>query len=94
MGPRAGGYAVGKVLGSGIGNRIWIGIGIDGGILAGGRAGRKGSGEQADATVRSRGHDALGRARCVPFIAAPQPNLLSGGLTATPADKPGPMPGH
>jgi len=41
-----------------------------------------------------RGHDALGRARCAPFIAAPQPDLLSGGLTATPADKPGPMPGR
>ena len=42
------GYAVGKVLGSGIGNRV------DGDILAGGRAGRKGSGERTDATVRSR----------------------------------------
>jgi len=47
MGPRAGGYAVGKVRGSGIGNRIWIRIGIDGGILAGGRAGRKEVGWQA-----------------------------------------------
>jgi len=34
--------------GSGMGNRV------DGAILAGGRAGRKGSGERADATVRSR----------------------------------------
>ena len=47
-GRRGRGYAVGKVRGSGIGN------GIDGAILAGGRAGRKGSGEQTDATVRSR----------------------------------------
>jgi len=45
------GAAGGRLCGwQGAGERDWV----DGGILAGGRAGRKGSGERADATVRSR----------------------------------------
>ena len=47
-GAAGGAMRLARCWGAGLGNRV------DGAILAGGRAGRKGGGERADATVRSR----------------------------------------